>query len=49
MRLLTNNPARRIGLEAYGLQIVERVPLQHSAPENSSEGPHDEQIQEAAL
>ena len=27
MRLLTNNPAKRVGLEAYGLQIVERVPL----------------------
>jgi 3,4-dihydroxy 2-butanone 4-phosphate synthase / GTP cyclohydrolase II len=28
MRLLTNNPAKRVGLEGYGLQIVERVPLQ---------------------
>ncbi len=27
MRLLTNNPAKRVGLEAYGLEIVERVPL----------------------
>ena len=27
MRLLTNNPSKRIGLEGYGLQIVERVPL----------------------
>jgi 3,4-dihydroxy 2-butanone 4-phosphate synthase / GTP cyclohydrolase II len=27
MRLLTNNPAKRVGLEAFGLQIVERVPL----------------------
>jgi 3,4-dihydroxy 2-butanone 4-phosphate synthase / GTP cyclohydrolase II len=27
MRLLTNNPAKRAGLEGYGLQIVERVPL----------------------
>ncbi len=27
MRLLTNNPAKRVGLEAYGLHIVERVPL----------------------
>ena len=26
--LLTNNPAKRVGLEGYGLQIVERVPLQ---------------------
>jgi 3,4-dihydroxy 2-butanone 4-phosphate synthase/GTP cyclohydrolase II len=28
MRLLTNNPAKRVGLEAYGLEIVERVSLQ---------------------
>ena len=28
MRLLTNNPAKRAGLEGYGLAIVERVPLE---------------------
>ncbi len=28
MRLLTNNPAKRVGLDGYGLHIVERVPLQ---------------------
>jgi 3,4-dihydroxy 2-butanone 4-phosphate synthase/GTP cyclohydrolase II len=28
MRLLTNNPAKFGGLEGYGLEIVERVPLQ---------------------
>jgi 3,4-dihydroxy 2-butanone 4-phosphate synthase/GTP cyclohydrolase II len=28
MRLLTNNPSKRAGLEGYGLSIVERVPLQ---------------------
>ncbi len=27
MRLLTNNPAKRAGLEGYGLSIVDRVPL----------------------
>jgi 3,4-dihydroxy 2-butanone 4-phosphate synthase/GTP cyclohydrolase II len=27
MRLMTNNPAKRIGLEGYGLSIVERVPV----------------------
>jgi 3,4-dihydroxy 2-butanone 4-phosphate synthase/GTP cyclohydrolase II len=35
MRLLTNNPAKRAGLEGYGLRIVERVPLRvASNPEN---------------
>lgn len=28
MRLLTNNPVKRIGLEAYGLEIVENVPIE---------------------
>jgi 3,4-dihydroxy 2-butanone 4-phosphate synthase/GTP cyclohydrolase II len=28
MRLLTNNPDKRAGLEGYGLSIVERIPLQ---------------------
>jgi 3,4-dihydroxy 2-butanone 4-phosphate synthase/GTP cyclohydrolase II len=27
MRLLTNNPAKRAGLDGYGLQIAERVPM----------------------
>ena len=27
MRLLTNNPAKRAGLEGYNLQVVERVPI----------------------
>jgi 3,4-dihydroxy 2-butanone 4-phosphate synthase / GTP cyclohydrolase II len=27
LRLLTNNPAKRAGLEGYGLTIVERIPL----------------------
>jgi 3,4-dihydroxy 2-butanone 4-phosphate synthase / GTP cyclohydrolase II len=31
MRLLTNNPAKRAGLEGYGLEIAERVPLEVSA------------------
>ena len=35
MRLLTNNPAKRAGLEGYGLQIVGRVPLPAApTPEN---------------
>lgn len=28
MRLMTNNPVKRVGLEAYGLEIVENVPIE---------------------
>ncbi|MGI8879096.1 MAG: bifunctional 3,4-dihydroxy-2-butanone-4-phosphate synthase/GTP cyclohydrolase II [Jatrophihabitans sp.] len=35
MRLLSNNPAKRAGLEGYGLSIVGQVPLPvHANPEN---------------
>jgi 3,4-dihydroxy 2-butanone 4-phosphate synthase/GTP cyclohydrolase II len=35
MRLLTNNPSKRIGLESYGLTIVDRIPLSVAPkPEN---------------
>jgi 3,4-dihydroxy 2-butanone 4-phosphate synthase/GTP cyclohydrolase II len=35
MRLLTNNPDKRAGLEGYGLSIVERVPLEtEPTPQN---------------
>jgi 3,4-dihydroxy 2-butanone 4-phosphate synthase/GTP cyclohydrolase II len=27
MRLLTNNPAKRVGLDGYGLHVTERVPM----------------------
>jgi 3,4-dihydroxy 2-butanone 4-phosphate synthase/GTP cyclohydrolase II len=28
MRLMTNNPVKRIGLEGYGLEVVENVPIE---------------------
>ncbi|MBI4391153.1 MAG: GTP cyclohydrolase II, partial [candidate division NC10 bacterium] len=35
IRLLTNNPRKIVGLEAYGLRLVERVPLTTApTPEN---------------
>jgi 3,4-dihydroxy 2-butanone 4-phosphate synthase/GTP cyclohydrolase II len=37
MRLLTNNPAKRAGLEGYGLSIVGRVPLPvHQTQDNTA-------------
>jgi GTP cyclohydrolase II len=36
MRLMTNNPAKRVGLQGYGLEIVDRVPIESDAyPENT--------------
>ncbi|MGG0052376.1 bifunctional 3,4-dihydroxy-2-butanone-4-phosphate synthase/GTP cyclohydrolase II [Bacillus atrophaeus] len=35
MKLLTNNPRKIAGLEGYGLQIAERVPLQMKAKEHN--------------
>jgi len=35
MRLMTNNPKKMIGLEGYGLKVVERVPIEiEPRPEN---------------
>ncbi|MCH8556930.1 MAG: bifunctional 3,4-dihydroxy-2-butanone-4-phosphate synthase/GTP cyclohydrolase II [Balneolia bacterium] len=35
MKLMTNNPTKRVGLQGYGLEIVEQVPIEIEAlPEN---------------
>jgi 3,4-dihydroxy 2-butanone 4-phosphate synthase/GTP cyclohydrolase II len=35
IRLLTNNPTKRAGLEGYGLRLVERVPIQAKPNEHN--------------
>ncbi len=35
MKLLTNNPQKYVGLAGYGLEIVERIPLEIPPTENS--------------
>ena len=35
IRLMTNNPSKRVGLKGYGLEIVERVPLIAGANRNN--------------
>lgn len=37
IRLLTNNPRKIIGLEGYGLEILERVPIQMPATHSNLE------------
>jgi len=37
LRLLTNNPGKRAGIEGYGLEIVERVPLEMVPNDNNRE------------
>jgi len=37
MRLITNNPGKRAGIEGYGLSIVERVPLEIQPNEKNLE------------
>jgi 3,4-dihydroxy 2-butanone 4-phosphate synthase/GTP cyclohydrolase II len=37
MRMITNNPGKRAGIEGYGLTIVERVPLEIEPNENNLE------------
>jgi len=34
IRLVTNNPAKRVGLEAYGIIVVERIPIVIKRKEN---------------
>jgi 3,4-dihydroxy 2-butanone 4-phosphate synthase / GTP cyclohydrolase II len=36
MKLMTNNPAKRAGLDGYGLSIAERVPLETEPTEQNS-------------
>ena len=33
MRLLTNNPKKMVGLDGYGLSIIEQVPIEVEANE----------------
>lgn len=37
IKIMTNNPRKIIGLEGYGIQIVERIPLQIEATENNTD------------
>lgn len=43
MRLLTNNPRKIKGLEGYGIEVVERVPLQMQENEDNADYLHTKQ------
>ena len=36
LRIMTNNPRKIIGLEGYGMEVAERVPIEMAALENNS-------------
>ncbi|XEC92800.1 bifunctional 3,4-dihydroxy-2-butanone-4-phosphate synthase/GTP cyclohydrolase II [Paenibacillus tarimensis] len=44
MRLLTNNPRKIKGLEGYGIEIVERVPLQTQENEDNTRYLHTKKV-----
>jgi 3,4-dihydroxy 2-butanone 4-phosphate synthase / GTP cyclohydrolase II len=35
IRLLTNNPKKIVGLEGYGLEVTDQIPIQHAANEHN--------------
>ena len=35
IRIMTNNPRKIVGLEGYGLQLVERVPIEVEAKKDN--------------
>ena len=48
MRLMTNNPKKIIGLEGYGLNMVERVALEIPAQPGESQLPQDQVPEDGA-
>jgi len=37
IRLLTNNPRKIVGIEAYGLHVTDQLPIEHAAGEHNRE------------
>jgi 3,4-dihydroxy 2-butanone 4-phosphate synthase/GTP cyclohydrolase II len=44
MRLLTNNPRKIKGLEGYGLEVIERVPIQMETNVNNTDYMHTKKL-----
>ena len=48
MRLMTNNPSKYVAIDGYGLEIVERVPLEVHPTDRSPQVPRGEEEQDGA-
>jgi 3,4-dihydroxy 2-butanone 4-phosphate synthase/GTP cyclohydrolase II len=44
IRLMTNNPRKIVGLQGYGLTIVERIPIVHESTEYSEAYLHTKKV-----
>ena len=44
MRLMTNNPVKRVGLESYGLEVVENVPIEVTPNEYNRRYMHTKKV-----
>ena len=48
MRLMTNNPSKYVAIDGYGLEIIERVPLEVRPTDRSPKVPRGEEEQDGA-
>ena len=35
MKLITNNPVKRVGLEGFGLKVIENIPIESPGPQKT--------------
>ena len=48
IRLMTNNPKKIVGLQGYGLEVVERIPIECKPGKRNIELPQDQEEEDGA-